>query len=391
MLERLSDNRSTSFPSSHLSKSVAARDDDSGVLSVDAAGSKYSSWRSFRRDSEEGSKKVFGNDNSSSWRSSPQDDDGQQVSVARYDSVHTPDEAAADVVQVSDHSVIASSLVSESRPCGVDGSGHRDEVASRVSLNESFVGGGHGSGQDYSTVEVNKSVLSPPFPPSGAMRDEHEDGSGNFSVDSPDDGSSSWRSGRYSDEGHSKSVASYKSSQSSHDRRSDEGSIKLESSPRRFAGDGSFASFDSHRSGHSDDKVSENSHLESRSGVSHRSVEDDAGTFSDNRSTSFPSSHLSKSVAARDDDSGVLSVDTAGSKYSSWRSFRRDSEEGSKTVSGNDNSSSWRSSPQDDDGQQVSVARYDSVHTPDEADVDVVQVSDHSVIASSLVSGKSSI
>ena len=95
--------------------------------------------------------------------------------------------------------------------------------------------------------------------------------------------------------------------------------------------------------------------------MSHRSVEDDAGTFSDNRSTSFPSSHLSKSVAARDDDSGVLSVDAAGSKYSSWRSFRRDSEEGSKTVSGNDNSSSWRSSPQDDDGQQVSVVRYDSV------------------------------
>ena len=29
-------------------------------------------------------------------------------------------------MQVSDHSVIASSLVSESRPFGVDGTGHRD-------------------------------------------------------------------------------------------------------------------------------------------------------------------------------------------------------------------------------------------------------------------------
>ena len=52
------------------------------------------------------------------------------------------------------------------------------EVASRFSLKESFVSGGHGSGQDYSTIEVNKSVLSRPFPSSGAMRDEHEDGSG---------------------------------------------------------------------------------------------------------------------------------------------------------------------------------------------------------------------
>ncbi len=52
-INRKRDQSSTSFHSAHVSKpeSVAAKDGDIGVSSVDSQHSKYSVWRSFRRGS----------------------------------------------------------------------------------------------------------------------------------------------------------------------------------------------------------------------------------------------------------------------------------------------------------------------------------------------------
>ncbi len=73
-------------------------------------------------------------------------------------------------------SVIALLLLSEMRAFGVDGTGHIEEVASKVSLVDRFVSGGYGSWQENSTIGLNKSVHSPPLPQSGARRDEEKSG-----------------------------------------------------------------------------------------------------------------------------------------------------------------------------------------------------------------------